>query len=485
MTIPRLFAVLFCALLAAPAAFAQKTAPPAPLEPLPSARHLAWQEDELTLFVHFGMNTFTSRSTGMGDEDPKLFNPAKLDCGQWARVAKETGFKGIVLTAKHHDGFCLWPTATTEHSVKRSAWKDGKGDVIRELADACKETGVKLGIYCSPWDRSQVNYVNDKAAYAKLYRTQLTELLSNYGPVYEMWFDGNRADIEDWPNVIKVVRTLQPDAIIKQGPRVEPITEDVRWVGNELASAKIENWSIYPPPETNATERIWFPVECDTMMIGHWFWDGTPPVSLSALMNYYYTSVGRNSILLLNVAPNKEGLFSKESVQRLHEFREALDKIFGADLASGKAPASNIRGKDPAFGADKAFDNDKDTYWSTDDSVTNATIEVDLGSPKEFNVVRLEEDIRLSQRVAEYKLEVWDDAKQWKEVNRGSTIGYRKLDRFPKVTASKVRLSILKSRACPVIRSFGVHLDTVSPADHFEPAKANAEAARGARAPRN
>jgi alpha-L-fucosidase len=460
--------------------------PPPPLAPLPSPAQLAWQEDELTLFTHFGMNTFTGRSTGLGTEDPKLFNPTALDCSQWVRVAKECGFKGIILTAKHHDGFCLWPTATTRHSVKSSTWRDGKGDVVRELSDACKAGGIKFGIYCSPWDRSVTNYDSDRPAYAKYYHEQLNELLSNYGPVYEMWFDGNKANVADWPNIISLVRNLQPNAVIKQGARVEPITEDVRWVGNEQACALLDNWSVYPPPGTGASSRIWFPVECDTMMIGHWFWDGTPPKDLATLLNFYYTSVGRNSILLLNVAPDKRGQFSDESVRRLHEFHDALQKIFGTDFAAGKtAVASNVRGNDPAFAASKALDGDKNTYWATDDGVTNATLEVDLGGEREFNVVRLEEMISLGQRVAEYKVEAWNDAsKSWQELNHGFTIGYKKLDRFPKVKASKVRLTILRSRACPAIKSFGVHLDTISPTDYFQPDKANMEIKPKAAAPK-
>jgi alpha-L-fucosidase len=463
--------------------------PPQPLDPLPSASQLAWHDDDLTVFVHFGMNTFTGRSTGLGDEDPNLFDPTRLDCRQWVRAAKECGFKGFILTAKHHDGFCLWPTKTTRHSVASSRWRDGRGDVVRELSEACREAGLRFGIYCSPWDRSTPLYTNDPPAYARMYREQLTELLSNYGPVYEMWFDGNRANVADWPNVVRVVRTLQPNAIIKQGPRLEPIREDVRWVGNERAGAPLANWDVYPPPGSANGEdvkRIWFPVECDTPMIGDWFWADTLPLDLSILLDYYYTSVGRGSILLLNIAPNREGLFSKESVARLHEFHDALSQTFGTDFAAGqKARASNVRGNDPGFGADRALDGDKNTYWATDDGVSRAWLEVDLGAPKEFNVIRLEEAIRLGQRVAEYKLEVWDNAhNDWKEVNHGFTIGHRKLDRFPKVKSSKVRLTILKGRAGPTLSALGVHLDSVTPPEQFEPSFANAEVARGSRMPK-
>jgi alpha-L-fucosidase len=458
--------------------------PPKPLEPVPSANQLAWIDNELTLFTHFGMNTYTGRGTGLGNEDPKLFNPAKLDCNQWVRVAKESGFRGIILTAKHHDGFCLWPTATTQHSVAASGWKNGKGDVVRELADACKAGGVKLGIYCSPWDRSVTNYDSDKPAYAKYYHQQLTELLSNYGPVFEMWFDGNKANVADWGNIINVVRTLQPAATIKQGPVVKPVREDVQWVGNELACAPLENWSAFPAPgPVGAEQAIWFPRECDTMMNGHWFWDTNGPRDLATLLNFYYTSVGRNSMLILNVAPDTDGLFSDDCVQGLHAFHAALGKIFGTDLAAGKkATASNVRGNDPAFGADAALDGNANTYWATDDDVTNASLLVDLGGEKEFNVIRIEEMISLGQRVQKYKVEAFLGADHWKEISSGTTIGYRKLDRFPKVTASKVRLTILAARACPTVKSFGIHLDTVSPAGSFEPESALKEIKRGTRA---
>jgi alpha-L-fucosidase len=465
----------------------QSAEPPKPLEPLPSANQLAWQENELTLFTHFGMNTFTGRGTGLGSEDPKLFYPTNLDCSQWVRVAKETGFKGIILTAKHHDGFCLWPTTTTTHSVASSDWKNGKGDVVRELSDACKAGGIKLGIYCSPWDRSVTNYDSDKPAYAKYYHQQLTELLSNYGPVFEMWFDGNKANVADWDNIIKVVRTLQPDATIKQGPVLTPVREDVRWVGNELACAPLENWSVYSPnnnqPVDHLEQPIWFPFECDTMMNGHWFWDTNAPRDLQTLLNFYYYSVGRNSMLILNVAPNTDGKFSDECVARMHEFHDALQKIFGTDFARGqKATASNIRGNDKQFGADKALDDNAKTYWATDDGVTNASLEVDLGENETFNVIRTEEMISLGQRVEKYKVEALV-SNNWREICSGSTIGYRKLDRFPKVTASKVRLTILASRACPTIKSFGVHLDTVSPPESFEPENALKEIKHGTRAP--
>ncbi|MDR1011202.1 MAG: alpha-L-fucosidase [Opitutaceae bacterium] len=475
-------------------------AAPAPLGPLPSDDQMSWFEDELTMFVHFGMNTFTGLGTGHGDENPNLFAPARLDCNQWVRVAGESGFKGIIITAKHHDGFCIWPTDTTAHSVKKSSWRGGKGDVMRELADACHAGGMKLGVYCSPWDRSQVNYTGDKPAYARLYRRQLTELLTNYGPVYEMWLDGNKADVDDWPNVINLIRRLQPRAVIKQGPRLPEIREDLRWVGNELAAAPVNNWNVYPapdgsPPPTPRDSRppagaapIFFPAECDTMMIGQWFWNDTPPRDLATLLNFYYVSIGRGSILLLNIAPDRDGLISDDTVARLREFRAALNSIFDTDLAAGKpATASNIRGaavSDAYYGPQNALDNRPGTYWTTDDGITRASLEVDLGAPATFNVIRLEENLRLGQRVSAYQVEAWDtSANDWRVISAGKTIGHRKLDRIRKTTATKVRLTILDARACPVLTRFGLHLDTVSPAEHFAPGFASAEAAPGARLP--
>jgi alpha-L-fucosidase len=510
MTPFRIILLLFFSSL--PLISVSATEPPAPLKPLPSANQLAWQENELTLFTHFGMNTYTGRGTGLGNEDEKLFYPTNLDCAQWVRVARETGFKGIILTAKHHDGFCLWPTATTKHSVASSNWKDGHGDVVRELSDACKADGIKLGIYCSPWDRSVTNYDSDREAYAKYYHQQLTELLSDYGPVFEMWFDGNKANVADWGNIIALVRKLQPSATIKQGPVVSPVREDVRWVGNELACAPLENWSVYPAPDSttptlDSARPIWFPVECDTMMNGHWFWDTNAPCNLQTLLNFYYYSVGRNSMLILNVAPNPDGKFSDECVKGLEAFHTALQKIFGTDFAlHQKATASNVRGNDNQFAAGGAVDGNANTYWATDDGVTNASLEVDLDGEKTFNVIRTEEMISLGQRVEKYRVEAFVQgemrgpdvepgqiptigggefiAPHWQEICSGATIGYRKLDRFPAVTASKVRLTILAARACPAIKSFGVHYDSVSAPENFEPAITLKEIKRGTRAPR-
>jgi alpha-L-fucosidase len=451
---------------------------PAPLLPLPTPVQIAWQENELTLFVHFGINTFTGQSVGLGTEDPNVFNPTDLDCAQWARVARACGFKGIILTAKAADGFCLWPTATTVHSVRSSGWRDGRGDVVRDLANACRAEGVKLGISCSPWDLTEPFYAGDAATYSRLYRAQLTELLTHYGPVFELWFDGHNADVADWPAVLALVRKLQPAAAIRQGPKLASIREDVRAPENDVGVASLAAWSVYPAPDQPATKaHLWFPLERDVPLNGHRFWDGTPPRDLSTLLEDYYASVGDNSSLLLDVAPDRRGRFSAESVQRLHEFRAALDQIFTTDFAAGRpATATNFRGRDPAFGPARALDQRSRTAWATDEGVINAAMEVDLGRPVTFNVVRMEEMIRLGQRVEEYRVDAWQDG-VWRTIDRGSAIGYRKLDRIAPVLASKVRFTIVRARACPVIRSFGLHLDSISPASDFPPGPPNGEPA--------
>ena len=466
---------LFSALLATAAAAWANTAPPVPYGPVPSPKQLAWQENELTMFCHFGMNTFTGRSIGTGQEDPNTFDPTDLDCDQWVSVAKACGFKGFILTCKHHDGFCLWPTKTTKHSVAYSKWEDGKGDVVRDCSDACRKGGILFGVYCSPYDLNAPSFTADPPAYSKMYRQQLTELLTGYGPVFEMWLDGNHAgSIVQFPQIIATIRKCQPNAIIKEGPPLRPVIEDIRWVGNERAIAPLTNWSVFPPPTAKgeAAGAIWFPDECDIPMVGSWFWNDKPPLSLDRLLDIYFKSEGRNSELLLNVAPDKEGKLSDDSVKRLYEFHDALAKIFGHDLAAGKpAVASNVRGGSVDFCPANAMDGRDSTYWATDDGVTSASLTVDLGKPTQFNMIGVKEEIALGQRVEQYEVDALEDGK-WTQVSSGTTIGYRKLDRFPTVTATQVRLVIQKSLACPVISGFSVYDDTISPPESFQPANA-------------
>jgi alpha-L-fucosidase len=452
---------------------------PAPLPPVPSPAQLAWQKGELTMFVHFGMNTFTDREWGDGREDPKIFNPARLDAHQWVRAAKAGGFKLIILTAKHHDGFCLWPSRYTEHSVKSSPWKEGRGDVVRELSAACREAGLKFGIYLSPWDRHEKTY-GDSPRYNEYYVNQLTELLTNYGPVAEVWFDGacgegpnGKRQEYDWSAFHATVRKLQPNAVIfsDAGP-------DVRWIGNEQGMAGDPNWSTVDPAKWIAAGRsaegvrdpirflqhgdeggaVWRPGEADVSIRPGWFWhrkEDDRLRSVDNLVDLYFKSVGRNSLLLLNVPPNTDGLISDADAKRLVEFRAELERIFRTDLARGKrATASGTWGRGSRPGA--AVDGNGESYWAAGRDQTTGWLEIDLGRPVTFSTAELQEAISLGQRVAEYHLDYWNGS-AWKTIARGTTIGCKKLDHFNPVTARRVRLVIDRARACPTIASFSLY----------------------------
>jgi len=441
----------------------------------PSARQLAWQELEFIAFIHFTINTFTDKEWGDGTEDPAIFNPTQLDTRQWVRVCKDAGMKMIILTAKHHDGFCLWPSKYTEHSVKNSPWKNGRGDVVRELADACREAGLKLGLYLSPWDRHEPTY-GDTVKYNKFYKNQLRELQTNYGEISEVWFDGAKGRdakdmVYDWPGYYAIVRKLQPDAVIFNGL-------DIRWVGNERGYARESEWSVMnrndkPFGFINPQQKdlgsikalgdgenlIWYPAETDVSIRPGWFYHASQDdkvKSLEKLLDIYYISVGRNTVLLLNLPPDRRGLIHENDVQRLRELRKVLDATFKHNLALGAAAkASCVRGDNPRYGADKIVDGKKNTYWSSDDGTTTATLEFDLGKKCTFNVAELAEYIKVGQRVEEFVLEA-RRGKRWDEFARGTTIGYKRLLRFDEVSTRKVRLKILNSRVCPTISNFAL-----------------------------
>ena len=459
------------------AALGGATPAPMPLPPLPTPQQLAWQRMETNLFVHFTVNAFTDKEWGEGTEDPKIFNPTKLDARQWARAAKAGGFKTMILTAKHHDGFCLWPSKYTEHSVKNSPWRDGKGDVVREFVDACRAEGLNVGFYLSPWDRHEKTY-GDSPKYNDHYCDQLTELMTNYGPAVEVWFDGacgegpnGKKQEYDWPRYTAVIQRYQPQAVIfsDAGP-------GVRWIGNESGIAGDPCWSTIDPLKVSAPGQaddarealehgtkggaVWRPGESDVSIRPGWFWHAAEDAkvrSVDNLVDLYFRSVGRNSLLLLNVPPNRDGLFSDTDVERLAGFRRKLDAIFQTDLTCGKsATASNTRGNDEAFAPGCALDGDTDTYWAMDDGVVQGWLEVDLGAPAKFNIACLQEDIALGQRVSAYHLEYLDGT-EWKTFAQGTTIGCKKLDRFDPVTAQKVRLAIDDARACPTLTTFALY----------------------------
>ena len=448
---------------------------PAPLDPVPNANQLVWQERGQYMFLHFGVNTFSNREWGDGKEDPKIFNPTNLDARQWVKAAKDGGFKMVVLTAKHHDGFCLWPSAYTEHSVKNSPWKDGKGDVVREVSDACKEFGLDFGVYLSPWDRNSP-YYGDSPKYNEYYVNQLRELLTNYGKISIVWWDGacgegpnGKRQEYDWDAYLKVVRELAPEAVIFSDKG------DVRWVGNENGLAKETCWSMYNRSsveigggvqqqmgEGNPVGGDWAPAECDVSIRPGWFYhaDQDDKVkSLTHLLDIYYRSVGHNCCLHLNVPPNQQGLLAPGDVARLKEFHEAVSENFKTNLAlKKKGKASSFREKSRKFNAAKALDGKRETYWALDDGQTSGSLVVDLRKPVTFDLILLQEYIELGQRVSAYHIDFWDETKkEWTELAKGTTIGYKWILRVPWTTARKVRLTIDDARACPTISSFELY----------------------------
>jgi alpha-L-fucosidase len=455
--------------------------PPAPVEPLPSARQLAWHELEFYGFVHFNMNTFTNIEWGYGGEKPETFNPTELDTRQWCKTFKDAGMKGVILTCKHHDGFCLWPTKTTEHSVKNSPYKNGKGDVVKELSEACKEYGLKFGVYLSPWDRNNEHYGTEK--YIDIFREQLRELLTNYGEVFEVWFDGanggtgyyggadekrtiDRKTYYDWENTYKIVRELQPNAVLfsDAGP-------DIRWVGNESGWAKETNWSLLKRDEAwpgwprykelqsgHEDGTHWLPAEVDVSIRPGWYYHKSEDhkvKSLPHLLDIYYHSIGRNASFLLNFPVDQRGLVHEKDVEGLMALANAIKADLETDLAKGKeVSASNNRGR--RYSAKKSVDGKKETYWATEDNITEASLTIDFGSPTLFNRFLVQEFIALGQRVQEFTLEAEIEG-EWKEIASETTIGYKRILRLDPVEATKVRLNIKKSKACPTISNIEIY----------------------------
>ena len=450
---------------------------------VPSAQQIAYQQMEMIGFVHFTVNTFTDKEWGYGDESPAIFNPSQLDVNQWASVAREAGLKQLILTAKHHDGFCLWPSAYTDHSVKNSPWKNGKGDLVKEFVEACRANGLKAGLYLSPWDRHHAEYGGSE--YLTYYRNQLEELLTNYGTISEIWFDGanggdgyygganeerriDRTTYYNWPKTWSFVKSLQPDVLIfsDAGP-------DIRWIGNEKGFAGETNWSKLDPDKVVVggadTDYLnsgdpegakWVVGECDVSIRPGWFYHHSEDdlvKSVDQLLEIYYKSVGRNGVMLLNIPPTPQGLFHENDVRVLREFQETLDQIFVHDLAIGKmVTASNQRQGHSKFAAQNIVDGDQSSYWAADDRVSQATLEIDLGNATAFDHIVLQEPIRFGQRVARFSVEVQERDK-WVTLARGTTIGYKRILRTPVTRTSKMRLVIAEARSTPAISSFSIY----------------------------
>jgi alpha-L-fucosidase len=448
---------------------------------VPSSRQLAWHEMEFYGFVHFTVNTFTDKEWGYGDEPESVFNPTDFDAEQIARAARDGGMAGLILTAKHHDGFCLWPSAFTEHSVKNSPWRGGKGDVVRELSDACRRYGLRFGVYLSPWDRNHADY--GTAAYVSYYRRQLRELLTQYGPIFEVWFDGanggdgyyggaretrqvDKNSYYDWQNTWALVRELQPGACI-----FSDVGPDTRWVGNEGGIAGDPCWATITPVGTvgdidaarnNVGERggtHWLPAEADVSIRPGWFYHATEDGSVKTgrqLLDLYFASVGRGSSFLLNLPPDRRGRIPDADVAALREFRRLWEATFGVDRAKGASvSASRERA---GFPATNVVDGDRDTYWSTDDGTTAPALVLALPAPVPVNVIGLREYLPLGQRVDSFAVDAWV-GDGWRQVAEAQAIGAHRLLRFDTVKTDRVRLRITSAPVCPAISEVGLYLE--------------------------
>jgi alpha-L-fucosidase len=436
--------------------------------PVPTPRQLTWQQLETTAFLHFTVNTFTDKEWGEGNESPSIFNPKSLDAKQWVKALKDGGFKMAIITAKHHDGFCLWPSKFTEHSVKNSPWKNGKGDVVKEVADACKEFGLKFGFYLSPWDRHEPSY--GTSAYNDFYKNQLKELLTNYGEVSEVWFDGAKGENAkameyDFKGYWDLVRTLQPNAVLfsDAGP-------DVRWVGNEAGNAGETCWSTIDttglaPGKADSkylntgdpNGKNWIPAETDVSIRPGWFWhekENTEVRTPQNLVNLYYQSVGRNSLLLLNIPPNTSGLFEEQDVKAIRDFRSILDDTFKKNLAEGNADS-------------RLTDAKLSTYTTLN---VDEKLIINLKKKVTFDRVLLQENIANGQRVAEALIEYFD-GNEWNEVSQFTTIGHKRLLRFAPVAATRLRFTVLNAKGPVQLAELGLYKASAKEIENETPVK--------------
>jgi alpha-L-fucosidase len=456
-----------------------------PYGPVPSARQLKWHEMETYGFLHFTVNTFTDREWGYGDESSQVFNPTDLDADQIVSTAKDGGLKGLILTCKHHDGFCLWPSAFTEHSVKHSPWRHGQGDVVREISDACARHGIRFGVYLSPWDRNRHDYGHP--SYVDYYRHQLQELLGNYGPVFEVWFDGanggdgyyggaretRRIDATSyygWATTWNMVRDMQPDVCM-----FSDVGPDIRWVGNENGIAGDPCWATltttgFAPGQADAkllnsgcrNGQQWLPAECDVSIRPGWFYHPSEDARVKApteLVNLYYHSVGRGASLLLNLPPDRRGRIHEQDAASLRQFRDILDQTFAVDLAH-KARATSPQTREPhaPHAPSHVNDGDPSTFWcpQVPDSLAEAVLTFDHAVS--FNVISLREYIALGQRVDEFAVDAWSDDR-WVEIARGTAIGSRRLLRTQRIDTTQVRLRVIAATARAAISEFALFLE--------------------------
>jgi alpha-L-fucosidase len=462
----------------------KKVLAPTPSYPIPTAKQLAWHQMEMNAFIHFTTNTFTDKEWGFGDEANSVFNPEGVNANQWAKTLKDAGFKMIILTTKHHDGFCLWPSKFTDHSVKNSPYKQGKGDIVKETSDAAKKFGLKFGVYLSPWDRNRADY--GQPTYITYYRNQLKELFTQYGKITEMWFDGaNGGDgfygganetrkidgktYYDWKGTLKLIRGIQPNVVFfsDAGP-------DIRWVGNEKGVAGNPNWNNISTDTLYAGKsgiekllnsgsekgKNWIPAEVDVSIRPGWFYhekEDNLVKTPEQLFEIYLSSVGRGSNLLLNIPPDRTGNFHANDVNSLQGFNMILKKELGNNLAfKANTKASSFRGNAINFASKNLTDGDKNSYWTTNDDIKTAQIEINLGSKRMIKYVILQEYIQLGQRVKAFSIDVWKEG-IWQSVANETTIGYKRIIKISPEQTDKIRINILESKACPVLSNIEVY----------------------------
>jgi alpha-L-fucosidase len=453
---------------------------------VPSQKQLDYQSMEMVGFVHFNMNTFTDKEWGYGDESPALFDPKKLDCEQWVKAAKDAGIKELILTAKHHDGFCLWPSAYTEHSIKNSPYKNGKGDIVKEFTEACAKYGIKAGLYLSPWDRNHAGY--GTPAYITYYKNQLRELMTNYGKISEVWFDGanggdgyyggarevrkiDKHSYYPWKEIREIVYQLQPDALIfsDAGP-------DIHWIGNERGIAGETFWSMMDTEkvavgdaDTDYLNRgdyfgsSWVVGQCDVSIRKGWFYHTSDDENVktpSQLVDLWYKSVGRNAVFLLNIPPNRDGLFADKDVANLKKFREILDNTFKENIAfNAKSMASSVRLKSEQFCACNITDSYINTYWAAENNKREVSLEVEIDSTKKFDRILLQEPVRFGQRIASFDIQLLNSV-GWQTIASGTSIGYKRILRITPIAGSKIRINIREANNTPALSNFGLYKAT-------------------------
>ncbi|NIK75343.1 alpha-L-fucosidase [Paenibacillus castaneae] len=458
----------------------------------PSERQLALQEMEFYAFIHFTVNTYTDAEWGLGNEDPSIFNPVEFDADQWVEACLSAGMKGLILTCKHHDGFCLWPSQYTEHSVKNSPWKNGTGDIVKEVAEACRRGGIKLGIYLSPWDRHEQTY-GDSPRYNEYFLNQLRELLTGYGDIFCVWFDGacgegpnGKRQQYDWEAYYALIRELQPNAVISVcGP-------DIRWCGNEAGHCRSSEWSVVPASLKeneriqeksqqaddrefairydskdddlgsreviqHESELVWYPAEVNTSIRPGWFYHASEDDkvrSLDELLNIYYNSVGGNATFLLNLPPDTRGLIHQNDMERLKELGDVIRYTFRTNLASNAAAKASetMNGCD----ATNMLDGNRDTFWAPEEGTELVSVEVDLQNELMFDHVVLQEH-RYGQRIERFELE-YKDGDEWIPLYKGTVVGYKRICRFDAVVSRFIRMKITESRWYPKVSTFEVYM---------------------------